>query len=67
MREEALQAEGTAWAKDLGQKDRGKLQDLKEGHVVATVSWGGQDEVREEGGKSQTVFNHFYLEALRNH
>lgn len=62
-----MQAEGAAWAKDLGQKDHGEFQDLKEGHMAAAVSLSGQDEAREVG-KSQTTLNDLdvYLKALRS-
>ena len=52
--EEALQAEGTVWAKGLGQKDLGKFPNLKEGHMPVAVSLSGQDEAREMD-KSQTM------------
>lgn len=56
MSEGASQNEEMACAKDLGQKSHGRFQDLKEGHVSAAVSPGGQAEARHVG-KSQTLFS----------
>lgn len=66
MSEEASQAEGTAWAKALGQKDCRKFQDLKEGHVSAAVSLEGPEEAREVD-MSWTMSNDlgFYPKALK--
>lgn len=43
-------------AKDPGQKDLGKFQNLKEGHMPVAVSLSGQDEAREMD-RSQSMLN----------
>lgn len=53
--EEALQAEATVWAQDLGEKDRGKFLNLTEDHMPVAVSLSGKDEAREMD-KGQTKF-----------